>query len=91
MIRNILRDFDRYRRRKMANLEPFLYRIMNNNKQNQASLLSVGEVKNIVIVRNNKRIGNMFFLIPFRKTSSHRLPSCKNHVIALTSLATVLI
>lgn len=77
MIRNTLRNFDRYRRRKMANLEPLLYRVMNNNKQNQASLLSVGEVNSIVIVRNNKRIGNMFFLIPFVKQVRTAYPHAK--------------
>ncbi|OEF25518.1 glycosyltransferase family 9 protein [Vibrio rumoiensis] len=77
MIKNSLRDFDRYRRRKMANLEPLLYRMMNNNKENQSHLLSVDEVKSIVIVRNNKRIGNMFFLIPFVKQVRSAYPKAR--------------
>lgn len=77
MITNSLRDFDRYRRRNMASLEPLLYALMNNNKANQARLIPAEQVKTVLIVRNNKRIGNMFFLIPFVKQVRAAYPNAK--------------
>ena len=64
-LKNILRNFDRKRRKKMSVLEPILYRVLRNNKSRDSGLLQKEMVKNILIIRNNKRIGNMYFLIPF--------------------------
>lgn len=73
-IKNQMRNFDKWRRSKMVNLEPLLYQVANNNKSNQAELLSVEETRSIIILRNNRRIGNMFFLIPFVKLTRKLYP-----------------
>jgi ADP-heptose:LPS heptosyltransferase len=64
-IKTSLRNFDKYRRAKMKRLEVLLYWLLNNKKHNQQAILPNDQVKNIAIVRNNGRIGNMYFLIPF--------------------------
>ena len=66
-LKNALRNFDRKRREKMAVLEPMLYGVFRNDKQRENDLLKKEVVKSILIIRNNKRIGNMYFLIPFVK------------------------
>lgn len=66
-IKNILRQFDRYRRNKISAFEPMLYKLVNNKIYNNSNLTPASQVKSILIVRNNKRIGNMLFLLPFVK------------------------
>lgn len=68
---------NRYRRRKMATLEPLLYRLFMDNSQNQSHLLQKKDVSSILIIRNNKRIGNMLFLIPFVKQVRASYPNAK--------------
>lgn len=76
-VKTWLRNFDRYRRRKMATLEPLLYRLFMNNSQNQSHLLQKKDVSSILIIRNNKRIGNILFLIPFVKQVRASYPNAK--------------
>ncbi|OCH43075.1 glycosyltransferase family 9 protein [Aliivibrio fischeri] len=64
-LKNTLRNFDRYRRAKMVGLEPLLYRLLNNKRGQVSHLLDKNDVQRILIIRNNRRIGNMYFLIPF--------------------------
>ncbi|ACH67154.1 glycosyl transferase, family 9 [Aliivibrio fischeri MJ11] len=51
----------------MSVLEPVLYAVLRNNRHRESNLLKKDMVKSILIIRNNKRIGNMYFLIPFVK------------------------
>lgn len=60
-----LRKFDQYRRKKMMKLEVLLFQVINNKKIMVDSLIKPEDVEKILIVRTNKRIGNMFFLLPF--------------------------
>jgi ADP-heptose:LPS heptosyltransferase len=64
-IKSHLRQFDKWRRSKMQSLEPLLYKIPNNTTHRQERLLHKKDVQSILIIRNNKRIGNMYFLLPF--------------------------
>ncbi|WP_428774938.1 glycosyltransferase family 9 protein [Vibrio sp.] len=73
-LRNTLRNFDRWRRRKMASLEPLLYHLIRNNRNSQADLLDNQQVTEVIIVRNNSRIGNVLFLIPFVKQVQKAYP-----------------
>lgn len=82
-VKDLFRQFDRFRRRKMAALEPTLYQLFSHSKYNQSRLLNQDEVKKILIVRNNKRIGNMFFLIPFVKKMRAAYPSA--HITLMLS------
>lgn len=72
-----LRQFDHWRRGWMSNLEPTLYRLINNNRLSQKALVEKPDVKSILIVRNNKRIGNMYFLIPFVRQMRAQYPDAK--------------
>jgi len=63
-IKSALRQFDKWRRQQMNQLESPLYALLNH-KAYQTDLLPKQEIKTILVVRNNKRIGNMYFLIPF--------------------------
>ncbi|MGR5325648.1 glycosyltransferase family 9 protein [Vibrio sp. DNB22_17_1] len=64
-IKNFLRRFDKYRKSKMEKLEGFFHKLIRNNRYCQSELLPVSEVKRILILRNNTRIGNALFLVPF--------------------------
>ncbi len=76
-IKNKMRDFDKWRRGKMSNLEKVLYRLVNNDTCNQRELLPAESVKSIIILRNNRRIGNMFFLIPYVKLTRKLYPQSR--------------
>lgn len=64
-VRGFFRRLDHLRRKKMRFVEAALYRWVNNDRELQPELLSSDEVVRILVLRNNKRIGNMFFLLPF--------------------------
>ena len=64
-LKNKLRSFDKLRRRKMHSVESLLYRVIKNDSQLEVNLLPTSEVKRILIIRQNNRIGNILFLITF--------------------------
>nr|WP_014343670.1 heptosyltransferase [Aliivibrio fischeri]AEY78256.1 putative heptosyltransferase [Aliivibrio fischeri] len=59
----------------MAGLELALYKLVNNKCCNEVGLLSKEDVHSILIVRNNKRMGNMLFLVPFLKQMRANYPN----------------
>lgn len=61
----------------MASLEPLLYNMIRNDKARSEALLSPSEVNDIIIVRNNGRIGNMLFLIPFVRQTRRAFPNAR--------------
>jgi len=64
-VKTYLRKFDRKRKNTMSNwAQGFLY-LIANNKHTEKQILSADEVKEIVIVRSNSRVGNTVFLLPF--------------------------
>ncbi len=73
-LKNTLRNFDRYRRVKMAGFEPLLYSLLNNKRGQVSHLLDKDDVQRILIIRNNRRIGNMYFLIPFVRQMRRSYP-----------------
>ncbi|PKF78300.1 heptosyltransferase [Vibrio sp. vnigr-6D03] len=76
-IRNALRRFDSYRRDKMGSSEILLYKLLSNNKSLEPKLLDNEDVKHILLIRNNKRIGNMFFMLPFIRELRKQYPDAK--------------
>lgn len=64
-IRTALRQFDAKRRQKSIGLEVWFLKILGGRRGRTERLLEPKEVKRVLIIRNNKRIGNMFFLLPF--------------------------
>lgn len=64
-IKNFLRQLDKNRKSKMEKLEGGFHKFIRNNSYCQVELLSASEVKRILILRNNTRIGNALFLLPF--------------------------
>ena len=45
--------------------EGMLYRLIKNDSKLEAELKPNGQVKRVLVMRNNKRIGNILFLITF--------------------------
>lgn len=82
-INNVLRQVDHYRRQRMSLLEPMLYKALGNDTYRRAELIPASHVQTILIVRNNKRIGNMFFLLPFVKQMRAAYPHA--HITLLLS------
>ena len=65
MSRNLLRRFDQFRRRYTERLSAWLYRFIGRDPVLLSERLPLDQVKRILVLRNNKRIGNMYFLLPF--------------------------
>lgn len=76
-INNRLRNFDKYRRNKMRSIESALYKLFASRHDNDANLLKKDNVKKILIIRNNKRVGNVLFLLPFVKELVIQYPNAK--------------
>lgn len=76
-IKNALRRFDRYRKNKMANFANLMLSCIANQRDCQPSLLPANEVRQILIVRSNDRVGNTVFLIPFIRQVQHYYPNAK--------------
>ncbi|WP_220719819.1 glycosyltransferase family 9 protein [Agarivorans litoreus] len=64
-IKTALRKFDGKRREKSIGLEVWFLKFLGGRNGRTKRLLKPTEVKRVLIIRNNKRIGNMFFLLPF--------------------------
>lgn len=64
-LKNKLRNFDQFRRSKTPSLETAFYRLFSNTASLEKQKLAKDEVKHILLIRNNKRIGNIYFLLPF--------------------------
>lgn len=64
-LKHKLRKFDQFRRSKTPNLEGVFYRLFNNTANLEKHKLAKDQVKHILVIRNNKRIGNIYFLLPF--------------------------
>ncbi len=75
MLKNHLRNFDKKRKEKMQGLESILFKLIRNNNYAQKDTVPAEEVKSILIIRNNKRIGNMYFLLPFVKQVRKNYPN----------------
>ncbi|MGY5451314.1 glycosyltransferase family 9 protein [Agarivorans sp. MS3-6] len=76
-IRTALRQFDAKRRNHSIALEVGLLKLLVRGKGRQPELLEPKQVKRVLIVRNNKRIGNMFFLLPFVNYSKELYPNAE--------------
>lgn len=76
-LKNELRKFDRVRKNKMAHSANMLLSALGNKRHCQSQLLPVSEVKDIVIVRSNDRVGNTVFLIPFIRQVQQIYPHAK--------------
>lgn len=64
-LKHKLRKFDQFRRSKTPSLETAFYRLFSNTGSLEKHKLAKDQVKHILLIRNNKRIGNIYFLLPF--------------------------
>ncbi|MDO6764323.1 glycosyltransferase family 9 protein [Agarivorans sp. 1_MG-2023] len=80
-IRTALRQFDGKRREKSIGLEVWFLKLLGGQKGRSSTLLKPAEVKRVLIIRNNKRIGNMFFLLPFVNQVKSLYPSAEVELI----------
>lgn len=76
-LKNKLRNFDKIRRQRMHLLEELLYRIIKNDSELETQLIPNDQVKRILIMRNNKRIGNVLFIITFVRQARLVYPNAK--------------
>jgi ADP-heptose:LPS heptosyltransferase len=65
MLRNLLRQFDQCRRRHASSLGRWAYGLIGRDRVLCDQRLPHDQIHRIMVVRNNKRIGNMYFLLPF--------------------------
>lgn len=64
-LRLFFRRLDRWRRSSRGGLLPQLLWLLGSDQHLLPHRLPPAEVRRILVVRNNKRIGNMYFLLPF--------------------------
>lgn len=76
-LRTLLRKFDRFRRNKTKGLTKWLMHKLGNSRHLVPERLGPDQVRRILIVRNNKRIGNMYFMLPFVRQTLASYPNAK--------------
>ena len=76
-LKNKLRNLDKIRRQKMSSLEGLLYQLIKNDSRLTEELIPNDQVKHVLIMRNNKRIGNALFLITFVRQVRLAYPNAK--------------
>lgn len=64
-MRNLLRRLDRFRRDHTQSMATWIYRQLGRSRYLEKDRLPASQVRKILVVRNNKRIGNMYFMLPF--------------------------
>lgn len=65
MMRTLLRRFDRFRRDNTEALARWAFRLLGRDRFLLDERLTDDQVRRILVLRNNKRIGNMYFMLPF--------------------------
>ncbi|WKE64781.1 glycosyltransferase family 9 protein [Gallaecimonas kandeliae] len=76
-LKSYLRQFDKARRSKDDALEALLLKLLARCSQSSQQPLEPAEVKKVLILRSNKRIGNMLFLIPFVRQVQRNYPGAQ--------------
>jgi len=69
MSRILLRRIDQFRRKYSKTIGRWFYKAIGQDRFLSNERLAHDQIKHILVLRNNKRIGNMYFLLPFM----HRL------------------
>jgi len=77
MMRSLLRRLDRFRRDHTQALSHWFYRQIGKDKHLIDARLPKQDVKTILVLRNNKRIGNMYFMLPFLHALRAAYPNAK--------------
>lgn len=83
--RQQLRRLDQFRRVNSQSLSNGLFRVLGKSRHLLARLLTPTEVKRILVVRNNKRIGNMYFMLPFMRELKRAYPDAQIDLMLLTT------
>lgn len=76
-LKNTLRKFDKIRRQKSGSMENLLYKLIKNDTELETALIPNEQVKRVLIIRSNKRIGNVIFLIPFVRQTRLAYPNAR--------------
>jgi ADP-heptose:LPS heptosyltransferase len=76
-MRTLLRRFDQFRRRRMGALSKWVYRQLGRDHTLTAHRLNAKDVHDILVLRNNKRIGNMYFMLPFMHALKQAYPAAR--------------
>lgn len=84
MSRKLLRRFDQFRRRHTTGLNASLYGLLGRDKFLLNERLPANQVKRILVVRNNPRIGNMYFLLPFLNALRDLYPTAKIDLMVIS-------
>lgn len=83
MFRNLLRRFDQFRRRYTEGVNAWLYGLIGRDKFLLHERLDASDIRRILVLRNNKRIGNMYFLLPFLNAVKQTYPTAKVELMVI--------
>lgn len=82
--RQQFKRLDQLRRNHTQALSNGLFRVLGKSRHVLMRHLDRSEVKHILVVRNNKRIGNMYFMLPFMRELQRAYPDAKIDLMLLT-------
>lgn len=82
--RSQLRRLDQLRRDHTQTLSNGFYRLLGKSRDMLDRPLSPSEVQRILVVRNNKRIGNMYFMLPFMRELKQAYPHAQIDLMLLS-------
>ncbi|WP_115719825.1 glycosyltransferase family 9 protein [Gallaecimonas mangrovi] len=80
-LRDHFRNFDKARRRNSRWLETLLFKLLSRCSRTKVEAVPAQQVKKILVMRSNKRIGNMLFLIPFLRQLKAKYPHAKLDIL----------
>ena len=84
MSRNLLRRFDQFRRRHTEGISTWLYGWIGRDRVLLKERLPTDQVKRVLVLRNNKRIGNMYFLLPFLNSLRDTYPQASIDLMVIS-------
>ena len=82
--RTALRSVDRARRKHTRALTKWIFNRIGHSPYLEPARLPASEVKRILVVRNNKRIGNMYFMLPFVREVQATYPDAQVDLMVLS-------
>ncbi|MFM2484758.1 glycosyltransferase family 9 protein [Celerinatantimonas yamalensis] len=84
-IRNVARRFDQYRRRHSHLLEGLVYKLLAMIAPATKTHFDPQQLDSILVIRSNKRLGNVLFLLPFLKALRQQYPMAKIELLVARS------
>lgn len=88
MLRPFFRRIDQLRRQYSQTIGRWFYKTIGHDPCLSDTSLPIDQIKHILVLRNNKRIGNMYFLLPFMHGLRRLFPHAKIELMLIDASQT---